>query len=245
MKAANEFADIEELITTEPEAVAYTREAGGYHLYTISTDASRKLARSNIRMVYNPRAKRYEGFAKKLPRIKSVTIYKHEVKAPPRRNQAQIERRYRRLSKMYEVMDKMMGEIGKAEEELIELIKEHGLKLKPGSKFDSQLLCRDVDTRLHYRHSMHKRVDRERLLELTKKYPRLKKCVSYRKVPQIDNGRLHEILMTLPTSVTNEIISLTTNYSFRTDELQSPGCSYCGGKIRKDGICKHCGLKEE
>jgi hypothetical protein len=227
----------------KPSVISYTESAGEYTLYTISSEAVSFLAKLKVKMVLDGKRQVFVGKCKALPRFpkKQFQLLKHEITLPTRLQVAKLQKLYSKYLQMAEVLRSMQEQVDKAELEVIDELKKHGLKIKPGSPEDSQLLMANEKVRIHYRQSLFKNIDDETVSKLSKKYPSLKSCVKTRKTEYIDKQAVLDLLPHLPASVAAKILTYEPVFSFMETKLKEPECMYCGGKVHKrDKFCRHC-----
>lgn len=216
----------------------------GYLAYTESDEVRQELEETGIRFAYEKPLQCFAGLLERVPRSSpSFLAKRHNVGAPTKASQQQLEALYERYLKMVRVREKMDAEIEKAERRMVALLQEHGLQLKPGAPLDTQLLSRPHKTRLHYQEALHQMFHLDAMKALASRYPILKKFILTRTEQYIDRQGLKKALPSLPPLAVSKIMSLDRSYSFVQTPLRKPGCSYCGGKmVRGTKTCKRCGL---
>jgi hypothetical protein len=229
--------------------VAYEKAPDGFFLYTIDPRATKILAKHGVKFRYQQRPQSYfVAFVDKLVRRPGVFYYEHKIEAPEEKHRDAIEKLNQKRLRMGKVLERMTEEYAKVEEELASELQKHGLKLKPGAPLDAQLLDRKehdgMHFRLHFRQALKRSYNQEAVEELAKKYPVLKDALKTRETPYLDKQELENALPQLPANVAALIISLTPISSFNDEPLTNPECSYCGGKLLKAQVCRHCGLSE-
>lgn len=234
------FLDIEE--EEQAADVAYVKSDGKFLLFTISEKAIRLLKR--VPFVFNSNNQAYQAEVKLLPKHPEVNLYEHKVKAPSDFQMKRLADKYSRYLKMLSVLEKMEREIEQLEDGMIDILQKHGLKLKPGSPQDSQLLVKNKNTRLHFQRKLSKIFDQAAIEELAEDYEELQDCIKIREVVYLDKAELAEVLPTLPSEVTQQILTIDENYCFVETHLKSPDCNYCGRKVARSGHCTGCGVKQ-
>ena len=227
-----------------PPSVGYLKDPDGiYTLYTISREAVEALARRNVEFRYDQTQKHYEAEVAVLPRVKGIDFYEHIVKAPNEAKVKRLKEKYDKYLKMRAVVDKMNRQLDKLEDDMIDILVDHGIKLKPGSPEDAQLLIKEKKIRLHHQQSMTKSVDKEAIEELSKTHPALKDCLTEVTRVVVDKVMLESVIQELPAEDVDRIINLSPSFSFVETPLKRPGCQHCGGQILKNtGTCKRCNL---
>jgi hypothetical protein len=239
------LAEAEEGIKRKP-SVAYARSLEGFILYTTEAEALKILGADRVGFQYIPRQQLFMAQVKKLPRSKEIELYEHKITPPAPGQHQKLERQYDRYLKMIAVQEKMAREISKMEDTILDTLVQHGMKLKPGSPRDAQLLMRDHDTRLHHRQSIRKEVNQEMVEHFLEDFPELKICIRTRKIQEIDRDALEQVMTKLPQYVARRLMQLVTYFSFDQRPLNKPQCQYCGGKVlKKTKRCNRCGLETQ
>jgi len=217
--------------------VEWQRNGDFFQVFTLDAVAAKA-----VRAKFDPAWGCYVGQARSLPVADAVTYQEFKTEPTTPAFRARLLALFTRYSKMQAVIAKMGDELEREEAKIVAALKANGLRLKPGLLEDTQALA--AKTRLHYCQSLYRYIDDEAVQRLMHKHPEIAKCVKTTTHEYLDEEALEEAVAKLPAYVSRAIYKVDVQTSMREITLKRPECVHCGGKINKQGVCKHCGLEE-
>jgi hypothetical protein len=186
----------------------------------------------------------YHVLVEELPQSSSLEFKKHQVKPISDATRDEFETELQKFKDMLAAHEAMAETIGLQEELLRKLVKRKGLHLKPHLPHDAELFSPKFKERLHIKQSLNTIIDQEAVEELMDTHPQLKKCFRKKVSMVFDRQQFNKIQKTLPATAIKKIVSYNPTESLNFYELEEWECKNCGGKYKKNGFCKHCGLQK-